>query len=276
MGGRFKTKSSAELPGLSVVVAWATACRLVRASRGRLVPVKKSAVLLGRPDQLWDRMLEVFGLLGEELCPGGWSQSVMRHHFPAVVDAVFDVVPERREPLAEGELCALAWELVSARYHLEELTERQLATARAINDRDLRGMLATLEQLGALDRDGDAVTLSERAATGVRRVRGEVGPTDAVLQIKISLLGVSKPPVWRRLLVPAGIRLDRFRAAVSRDCSSSLPSDHPPSRQGSTISIPVPRKSSTLRVASVAPRTRQIAAICASKPSIGVPSRSRA
>ena len=29
-----------------------------------------------------------------------------------------------------------------------------------------------------------------------------------VFQIKITLIGVSKPPIWRRLLVPAGIRLD--------------------------------------------------------------------
>ena len=36
------------------------------------------------------------------------------------------------------------------------------------------------------------------------------GPADCVLQVKISLLGASKPPVWRRLLVPADIRLDRL------------------------------------------------------------------
>jgi len=33
-------------------------------------------------------------------------------------------------------------------------------------------------------------------------------------QIKVSLVGVSKPPVWRRLLVPATIRLDRLHAAI--------------------------------------------------------------
>jgi hypothetical protein len=38
------------------------------------------------------------------------------------------------------------------------------------------------------------------------------GPT--VLQVKIKLLGVSKPPVWRRLLVPGEIRLDRFHEVI--------------------------------------------------------------
>ena len=34
------------------------------------------------------------------------------------------------------------------------------------------------------------------------------------LRVKISLRGASKPPVWRRLLVPAGIRLDRFHDVI--------------------------------------------------------------
>ncbi len=39
-------------------------------------------------------------------------------------------------------------------------------------------------------------------------------PVDSVLQVKISLLGTSKPPVWRRLLVPATIRLDRLHDVI--------------------------------------------------------------
>lgn len=35
-----------------------------------------------------------------------------------------------------------------------------------------------------------------------------------ILQLKISLVGVSKPPVWRRVLVPADIRLDRFHEVI--------------------------------------------------------------
>jgi hypothetical protein len=38
------------------------------------------------------------------------------------------------------------------------------------------------------------------------------GPT--VLQVKIKLLGVSKPPVWRRLLVPGEIRLDQLHGVI--------------------------------------------------------------
>lgn len=54
------------------------------------------------------------------------------------------------------------------------------------------------------------------------------------------------------------------------------PARHPGgSSQGSMTSMPVPSKSDTLRVASAAPRERQMAAISASKPAIGFPARSR-
>lgn len=36
----------------------------------------------------------------------------------------------------------------------------------------------------------------------------------SMLQVKIQLRGVSKPPIWRRLVVPADIRLHRFHTAI--------------------------------------------------------------
>jgi hypothetical protein len=39
-------------------------------------------------------------------------------------------------------------------------------------------------------------------------------PGRTVLQLKIKLLGLSKPPVWRRLLVPGEIRLDQLHEVV--------------------------------------------------------------
>ncbi len=40
------------------------------------------------------------------------------------------------------------------------------------------------------------------------------GRPGQVMQLKLSLRGVSKPPVWRRLLVPADIRLDRLHDVI--------------------------------------------------------------
>ncbi|HEX4010651.1 MAG TPA: plasmid pRiA4b ORF-3 family protein [Solirubrobacteraceae bacterium] len=39
-------------------------------------------------------------------------------------------------------------------------------------------------------------------------------PEPTALQVKITLLGVSKPPVWRRLLVPGEIGLDRLHQVI--------------------------------------------------------------
>jgi len=37
---------------------------------------------------------------------------------------------------------------------------------------------------------------------------------EPILQLKISLLGASKPPVWRRVLVPATMRLNRLHDVI--------------------------------------------------------------
>ena len=44
--------------------------------------------------------------------------------------------------------------------------------------------------------------------------RGTVNGSEAAMQLKLSLRGVSKPPVWRRLLVPADIRIDRLHDVI--------------------------------------------------------------
>jgi hypothetical protein len=47
----FRTRSSADLPRLAIVVTWAKAVGLLRVVHGRLVPVKKNQRLLDRPGQ---------------------------------------------------------------------------------------------------------------------------------------------------------------------------------------------------------------------------------
>jgi hypothetical protein len=40
-------------------------------------------------------------------------------------------------------------------------------------------------------------------------------PSEVIVQIKIKLLGVSKPPVWRRLQLPADTRLDHLHDIIT-------------------------------------------------------------
>ncbi|WP_207229900.1 hypothetical protein [Krasilnikovia cinnamomea] len=74
----FRTRSSAELPRLAIVVAWAKAVGLLRVVHDRLVPVKKNQRLLDQPADLWIVMFTAFDQLGRALCPPGWFALVAR------------------------------------------------------------------------------------------------------------------------------------------------------------------------------------------------------
>lgn len=76
-----RTRSSAELPRLAIVVAWAKAVGLLRVVHGRLVPVKKNQRLLDRPAELWTPMFAAFDQLGPALCPPGWFASLLGEDF---------------------------------------------------------------------------------------------------------------------------------------------------------------------------------------------------
>jgi hypothetical protein len=211
----FRTKSSEELPGITTVVEWAKASGLARVTSGRLVTVKKHVGLLDRPLELWARMFEVFPRLGAALCPSGWGESLLRRHFEEGVGAVLAGMARRGGAIGPAEACALAWKTVTAGYVLDDATDQQRASWRAVNDRDVRHALDMLQQLGAVRvGDADSVELTELARWALGRRLGASAPGDPVFEVKIALAGVDDPPVWRRLLVPAGIRLDRFHQVI--------------------------------------------------------------
>jgi hypothetical protein len=224
----FRTKSSEELPGITTVVEWAKASGLVRVTSGRLVTVKKHVGLLDRPLELWARMFEVFPRLGAALCPSGWGESLLRRHFEEGVGAVLAGTARRGGAIGPAEACALAWETVTAGYVLDDATDQQRATWRAVNDRDVRHALDMLQQLGAVRvGDADSVELTELARWALGRRLGEPAPGDPVFEVKIALAGVDDPPVWRRLLVPAGVAAAaRPRRHPARPVPSGDPGGH--------------------------------------------------
>ena len=211
----FRTKSSEELPGTTTVVTWAKACRLVRVTGGRLVGVQRNAGLLDHPMELWARMFETFPRLGAALCLPGWGESLLRRHFEEGIGAVLAAMARRGGPITLGEVCRLAWETVTAGYVLDDATDRQLATWRAVNDRDVRHALEVLQRLGAVHRSNrESVELSELALWALGRRLGAPAPGAPVFQVKITLAEVDDPPVWRRLLLPANMRLDRLHQVI--------------------------------------------------------------
>src|SRR6266540_3892865 len=211
----FRTTSSEELRGITTVAEWAKASGLARVTSGRLVGVKKYAGLLERPLELWARMFEAFPRLGVALCVSGWGESLLRDDFEEGMGAVLAAMARQGGAVGLAEACALAWETVAAGYVLDDLTDQQLATLRQLNDRDVRHALEVLGQLGAVRfGDGESVGLTELARWALGRRLGAPTPGDPVLQVRITLAEVADPAVWRRLLVPAAIRLDRLHQVI--------------------------------------------------------------
>jgi hypothetical protein len=209
----FRTRSSEELPGITLVAEWARASGLVRVAGGRLLRVKQHAGLLERPLDLWARMFEVFPRLGRALCVPGWGESLLRDSFEEALGAV--LATTGRAALTPDQACAIAWETAAGGYVLDDFTDQQLATLRQLNDRDMRHALDVLQKLGAVRRgEAGTVELTELAWWALGRGSQGPAPGDPVLQLKITLAGVADPPVWRRLLVPAAIRLDRLHQVI--------------------------------------------------------------
>jgi hypothetical protein len=213
----FRTRSSEELFGMNRIVEWAKAARLVRMSKGRLVPVKKSTQLLERPLELWDRAFEVFPALGPALYPSGhWIEPLLHREFEPVATALLTRL--YGGDLEIDEANELSWEIGSDGYTFGDGSQEPRERWRRLNDRDTQLALEVLEQLGAVElvvaSERRLATLTSLGLRGVRHLLGESRPGEPLLQVKVTLEEVTNPPVWRRLQVSAGVRLDRMHSIL--------------------------------------------------------------
>jgi Plasmid pRiA4b ORF-3-like protein len=215
IGGRvFRTTSSQELLHLTLVVEWAKSARLVRKTGNRLVPVKKNAALLDDEPALWYTLFTVFDRLGQAFLPSGFGESLLRLEFATGIHSVLTSLYRADGGVTTAALCATAWNVVSARYILDHATQIQLTHIRACNDRDTERALGVLSRLGAVTIENGTVELTELGRAGMRRLLGEPAPGDPIYRVKITLMEVENPPVWRRVLVPAAIRLDSLHEVI--------------------------------------------------------------
>jgi hypothetical protein len=177
------------------------------------VPVKKNAALINRPDELWARMFDAFPQLGPALCPGGWFESILRLTFAESIGEALRLLVSRDKGVSLDELGDLAWRIATARYVIDG-TPQQVEHARMANDRDLRTALVWLTRFGALETDGDRYTLTALGRSGMRRLLGAPEPGTSLLRLRVTLTDTADPQVWRRILVPAAIPLDRLHEAI--------------------------------------------------------------
>lgn len=206
---RFPTQSSAELYHLTLLVEWAKASGLLRITRGRIVAVGKHANLLGRPADLVCRMLAAIPQLGEEL-----GDSVVAHDAVHTVEAVFGDLLGHGGGLSLERACETAWSTAMLRYTFPGATELQLELQRRRSDRDVRMILEAVAGLDVLTVADDVIALTPLGSWAVSVWLGLGTPTSEMLSVKITLQESADPEVWRRLRVPADIRLDRFHQVL--------------------------------------------------------------
>jgi Plasmid pRiA4b ORF-3-like protein len=213
----FKTKSSEELGNLNRIVEWVKAARLVRVTGTRLVPVKKNAELADKPLDLVLALLAAYPRLGKAIFPRNtWRQSIVGDEFTDISQALLTVLLRHSESCPLAELSESAYDMIAARYVLARLTDAQHDSLRRTITVDTKIAMAALHVLGivVLDLDQDTATLTDLGSYAIRRVRGMAQPGDPVLRVRITLADVTDPPVWRRVLIPAGYTLDRVHAVI--------------------------------------------------------------
>jgi hypothetical protein len=219
----FKTKSSEELADLTRVVEWAKAARLVRVTGTKLVPVKKNAALADKPLDLVLAMLAAYPKLGKALFPrNAWRDSVVGDEFADVSHELLTALLVSPGACPLAKLSGIANDVIEARYVLSDLTEQQHGFLRRTIAVDVTIAMAALHVLGivVLDRGADpdpdegSAELTDLGRYAIRRLRGMAQPGDPVLQVRITLMDVEDPPVWRRVIVPAAYSLGGLHAVI--------------------------------------------------------------
>ncbi|HEX6521499.1 MAG TPA: plasmid pRiA4b ORF-3 family protein [Streptosporangiaceae bacterium] len=219
----FKTTTSEELSYLTMIVEWAKAARLIRVSGTRLVPVRKNAVLAGKPLDLVLAMLAAYPKLGKSLFPRStWRSSPVGDEFTDIGPELLTALLTSPGPSPLAALSDMAYDMIADRYVLSGLTGQQHDSLRRIVAVDVAIAMSALHVLGVvvLDRDADhegaaaSAELTDLGRYAIRRLRGMAQSGDPLLLVRITLQDVDSPPVWRRVLIPAAYSLDRVHAVI--------------------------------------------------------------
>ncbi|MEU4534481.1 hypothetical protein AB0G15_06430 [Streptosporangium sp. NPDC023825] len=150
-----RVRGSAEMPRVSLLLAWAKKTGLVRVRKERLVPVAKAAPLLRDPEALWRRAFEAAFELGTAICAptSGWSgSSMLVTAFDELLPDVLNTLYSLPAPIPVARLQETVWLACQAYFLLdpEENGVRQDVWRRQV-DEDLLAVFDALSRLGAVE-----------------------------------------------------------------------------------------------------------------------------
>ena len=170
--------------------------------------------LLDRPLDLWVALFGAFDRIGEAICPSGWYASLLGAAFPDGVAVLFNGLAHSGGSIDLAEEYEQVWRTLSPRFRLDDATEPQLGHLRGQTDRDVRLAVDKLVALGALTLDKAlTVSLTPLSEWALRRPYTVSKAGDPIAALSVTLLD-TQPPIWRRLLVSASIRLDRLHDVI--------------------------------------------------------------
>ncbi|MDQ1017399.1 hypothetical protein [Streptomyces afghaniensis] len=149
-------RSSADLPRLGLLVEWAKKARLVRVAKGRLYAVARARPVLADPLQLWLRAFEACFELRQALigARSGWHvESMLFDAYEDVLEDVLNTLYSLPYPMP--------WPRLRDSVHLAYRVRFQLDGGSGVQhrmwfehaDRDLRTVIDTLVDLGAIERE---------------------------------------------------------------------------------------------------------------------------
>jgi hypothetical protein len=147
-----KFHSSAELPGLNLVVSWALAARLIRRQGTRLLPVAKARPLLADAEALWQHAFEAAFHIGPAVCRPIWVDeppSPAQQIYDVVVPDLMATIYSMEEPVPVPRLAESVWETVKANFDLDFLSPLGLMGLRGRVDNDVEHIFDAFEALGA-------------------------------------------------------------------------------------------------------------------------------
>jgi hypothetical protein len=190
-----------DVPAVEEDAPWLLADMLAMAAAGMPSPFARFTLVLGLEQLAGDKTPAL--LAGLRTC--GHPQG------PEIADLVKGTSPD--DPGGPGGTDALALGGPGALSDSGVVGSAGfVGSAGALGAADPAGMLAGLGLAGFDSGFGPGG--GERASRR-RRPESEV-PEDWLLRLKITLRGISKPPVWRRVLVPASMPLDQLHEVVAR------------------------------------------------------------
>ncbi|WP_153338791.1 hypothetical protein [Nocardia aurantia] len=147
-------RSSAELPRLSLLLAWAKQIRLIRVVKGRLVQVAKARPLLKNPLMLWHKAFEAIWELADFICLPLWAGeplSILHNLFDISVPDMLAGVYGMPLPVPLRRLEQPLWLEGLELFRLSDAPAEVLAAERIQLNVDLLAVLDAFVRLGAVE-----------------------------------------------------------------------------------------------------------------------------